>query len=290
MSGKSALSLLVTFSLFFAGCAASNTMGKQAAQTADINKAEAASAAPEDKGPKAEAKKQYIAGLISMNHANWEKAAEHFLEAIKLNPDHYNTRMYLARVYEKMKKNPEAADQYKEAIKLKPDNPNPYAGLIGVYLDMGLPDDAIATVADATGKGLKESEFVGDLGWAYYVKGDFGNAEKYFKEAKELNKDDSTPRNNLGLLYFRQGRYDDALASFKEGAELNKKSVVLPYFMALTYNRLGRDDEVLNALREGLKRDPDLEKKANSYNASFLPGADPGDLSAVFKKLKEEKN
>lgn len=265
-------------------------MQKPAPETADKDKAHTVSAAPEAKDPKAEAKKISTLGLTSMMHRDWDKAEEQFREADKLDPDNYNTHMYLARVYENTKKSAEAADQYKAAIKLKPENANPYAGLIGVYLDMGQADSAISTAADAVTKGVTEDVFAGNLGWAYYLKGDFGNAEKYLKIEKELKKLDSTPRNNLGLVYFSQGRYDDALASFKEASELNKNSVLLPYFLAVTYNRLGKEDEVVKALQEGLKRDPNLEKRVPYYNASFFPRSKPYDLSAVFKKLKEEKN
>jgi len=290
MSGKSVCSLLVTFSLFITGCAASNAMEKPAPETADKDKAIAVSAPPEVKDPKAEAREKYNLGLGAMTHGNWKNAEGYLLESIKLDPDKSAPHMYLAKVYEKLNRNAEAADQYKAAIKLKPEDPKPYIGLVGIYLDMNLPDNAIATATEASGKGIPESTFAGNLGWAYYVKGDFGNAEKYTKEAKELSKTDSTPRNNLGLIYFSQGRYDDALVNFNEASELNKQSIVLPYFLALTYNRLGKDEDVHKALREGLKRDPDLEKNVPSYNSSFFPGADPGDLSAVFKKLKEEKN
>ncbi len=286
MSGKSALSLLITLSLFFAGCAASNTAGKPEAENVDKDKAQTAI---EAKDSKVEAKDKYTKGLMAMSHGNMVDAEKYFLESIKLDPDHVSTHMFLARAYEKQKKYEESADQYEAAMKLKPEDPNPYAGLIGIYLEKGLSDNAIATAEKAAKKGIPMSTYAGNLGWAYYMKGDLVNAEKYLKEAKEQSKDESVPRNNLGLLYFRQGRYEDALANFKEASELNKQSVVLPYFLALTYNKLGKDDEVANALREGLKRDPDIESKVKSYKRRFFAD-DPGDLSAVFKKLKEEKN
>jgi tetratricopeptide (TPR) repeat protein len=290
MSGKSALSLVVTFSIFFAGCAASNTMGKPAAEVADKDKTEAATATPKTKEPKDTAKENNMQGLMSMSHGDWKKAEGHFLDTLKVDPDNYNAHMYLARVYENLKQNTDALEHYKAGIKLKPENPNPYDGLMGIYLDMGLPDNAISTADEAIKKGISEEALSGNLGWAYYVKSDLGNAEKYFKLAKERDKKDSTVRNNLGIVYFRQGRYEDALANFKEASELNKDSVVIPYFLALTYNRLGRDDEVVKALQDGVKKDPDLEKKVKAYNASFFPGTVPGDLSAAFKKLKEEKD
>jgi tetratricopeptide (TPR) repeat protein len=292
MAGKSALSLVVTFSIFFTGCAASNTIEKPAAETAVTEKTSvsANSETPEVKDPKAEAKKQYTDGMISMNHANWVKAEEHFLKADKLDPGNYNTHMLLARVYEKKKQKIKAQEYYKKAIAIKPAAAGPYAGLMGIYFEMGLTDFAISTATDAFKNGVSEDALAGYIGWAYYQKGDLEKAEKYLKKDKELNTLDSTPRNNLGLVYFNQGRYDDALANSKEASELNKKSVVLPYFLAVTYNRLGKEDEVLKALQEGLKRDPNLEMSVPLYNASFFPRSKPDDLSAVFKKLKEEKN
>ena len=175
------------------------------------------------------------------------------------------------------------------AIPLFPNAAMQFAPLVGV-LAVWLGNSLLGATPALLKKGIPDEAFAGNLGWAYYLKGDFGNAEKYLKIEKELKKLDSTPRNNLGLVYFSQGRYEDALASFKEASELNKNSVLLPYFLAVTYNRLGKEDEVVKALQEGLKRDPDLEKNAPSYNASYFPTAEPGDLSAVFKKLKEEKN
>jgi Flp pilus assembly protein TadD len=290
MAGKLSLYIAVTLSLIFTGCAASKTMEKPAVEAADTNKAEAATAASEVKDPKAEAKKISTLGLAAMMHGNWEKAEGYFLEALKLDPDNYNAHMYLARVYENKGQKPEALEHYKAGVKLKPDNPNPYYGMMGVYLDMGNAEDAIFTANDAIKNGISEDKLAGNLGWAYYVNGDLGKAEKYFKKDKEQKKADSTPRNNLGLVYFSQGRYEDALASFNEASELNEKSVVLPYFQALTYNRLGREEEVLKALEEGINRTPDLESRAPALNKKFFFNTDPGDLSAAFKKLKEKKN
>ena len=100
MAGKSTLSLAVMFALIFTGCAASSSMEKPATETEDKDKAPAVSAATEVKDPKAEAKKISTLGLTSMMHRDWSKAEKQFLEADKLDPDNYNTHMYLARVYE----------------------------------------------------------------------------------------------------------------------------------------------------------------------------------------------
>ena len=285
MSSRSVNIILGLFliSSFAWGCAKTTEVRPQPQAQ---NKEKALS--PEEQKKKDAAEKYFTSGLIDMNHGNLDAAAKNFQAALTLEPESYNTRLYLADVYEKKHNNTLALDQYDKMMKLNPKDPRAYNGAIGAYLNMGLLKQAVGLKKDIEKNGVKPEAVAASLGWAFYLAGDLGEARKNYELLKGKGSD-TLAINNLGLISFSEGKYAEALGDFKEADKKNPNSIVAPYFVALTEMKLGHEDEALKALKEALKRDPKLEDKADGYNTQFFLNTDPGDLSPLFAKIKAEQ-
>jgi len=56
--------------------------------------------------------------------------------------------------------------------------------------------------------------FLDSLGWAYYRRGDLGEAQKYLAAAAEQMPDNSEVLDHLGDLRARQGQLQDAIQAW----------------------------------------------------------------------------
>jgi len=61
------------------------------------------------------------------------------------------------------------------------------------------------------------------LGFAYFKQGDFTNAEKWFKEAAQVNPRDARIPYQLGFVYRKQGREEEAKKSLGLSEEMHRK-------------------------------------------------------------------
>ena len=61
------------------------------------------------------------------------------------------------------------------------------------------------------------------LGFAYFKQGDLANAEKWLKEAAQLNPRDSRVPYQLGFVYRKQGREEDAQKSLALSADMHRQ-------------------------------------------------------------------
>ncbi len=273
--------LLLLFVVFSLGCAKTTEVRPQPqAQQKKV-------LSPEEQ-KKQQAEKLFMDGLIDMQHGALDTAVKHFREALKLDPDSYNARLYLADVYGQQKNHMLALDQYEKMIKINPKDPRAYNGAISSYIDMALLKMALGVKDEAEKNGVDPAGVAASLGWVYYLSGDYENARKSYELIKGKGNE-TLVTNNLGLISFSEGKYAEALGYFKEAVEKNPDSIVAPYFVALAETKLGHEDEAIKALKEGIKRDPKLEDKVAGYNAQFFPGGDPGDLSPLFAKIKAEQ-
>ncbi|HEV8239011.1 MAG TPA: tetratricopeptide repeat protein [Thermoanaerobaculia bacterium] len=90
-------------------------------------------------------------------------------------------------------------------------------------LRKGDVDDGIRSLTQALQlrekEGLKDATIYNSLGYAYMVKRDWANGEKYLRAAAQHETENTQTSNqkvynNLGLLYLYTGRFDDARKVF----------------------------------------------------------------------------
>lgn len=100
----------------------------------------------------------------------------------------------------------------------------------------------------------KDPELFSDLGYGYYCRGHFDEAEKYLRQAITISPKHSRTWVNLGMVLGQQRRYTESLQAFEQAvgpAEAKSN-------LAFLYTTQGMRDEAKQAYRDALRIDPDM--------------------------------
>ncbi len=132
---------------------------------------------------------RYDLGIASLNQGNLRNALRELLAAVEVDPELAEAHHGLGLVFHAMGRHDDALNHYRKAVELKPgmsEARNNYGVLL---LDMGRYDLAIlefqAALADILYATPSLAE--GNLGWAYYRKGEVQTALKHLRNAVAIN-------------------------------------------------------------------------------------------------------
>jgi tetratricopeptide (TPR) repeat protein len=115
-----------------------------------------------------------------------KRAAHHFDEALRLNPELAEARNNLGVAAVRMNRSTEALAHWREALRLKADYPEPHFNLGSELMELGR----------------------------------YPEAEAHFQEALRLKPDYADAQTNLGSLCVQTGRFDEAHAHLHEALRL----------------------------------------------------------------------
>lgn len=157
------------------------------------------------------------------------------IDNAKKNPNDFEAQLKVAEIYNQGEKYTESAEYLLLANKLKPDH---YPTIV-------------------------------NLGNVYFDGGDFDNAEKWYRKALELKKDDANVRTDLGLSFvFREKPdYDKAIQEFESVLQANPTHIQALQNLTVAFLRKG----------DGVKAKETIAK---------LETADP--QNSALAKLKEQ--
>ena len=118
-------------------------------------------------------------------------------------------------------------------LSLNTKNMTPYYGLGKSFLEKGRYREAI----DYFEQGLKSVEYynafiLADLGYAEFLAGETGKAQKYYQAAVELDPTYSVIYHYWGQLYLREGNYGEAEHCYQKALQLYPKSNAYPKALA----------------------------------------------------------
>jgi Flp pilus assembly protein TadD len=165
----------------------------------------AAQSAPAD-SPDAHLGRAYDA----LRDDRYEVAAAEFRAALRLDPKlTFRARFPLAVALFEMKKPEEARREFEAVRREAGDHPNISYYLGRLDLDELHYESAIRNLNQAIAQPpFPDTAYY--LGFAYFKQGDLAGAEKWLKEAAQLNPHDARVQYQLGLMYRKQGREQEA--------------------------------------------------------------------------------
>jgi type IV pilus biogenesis/stability protein PilW len=138
-------------------------------------------------------------------------------EALKLNPEmHEAWHVRGLLLHHSFGRHEEALAAYMKALQLKPDFSDARTNLGNLYIDMKRYDDAIAQYDKALNDVLYGAPFIahGNMGWAYYKKGDVAQALDHLKAAITINPKYCLGHLKLGQLYQEQQNDEESCKYF----------------------------------------------------------------------------
>jgi len=153
-------------------------------------------------------------GLISRNG---QQSYVEIEKALELNPklaEAWHVKGIL--LHHSFGKLDEAKVAYDKAMELKQPFSEAMTNLGNLYMDMKRYDDAIALYEKALTDVLYGAPFIahGNMGWAYYRKGDTRNALEHLKASVTINPKYCLGYAKLGEIYAEQGQEDDSCKQY----------------------------------------------------------------------------
>jgi predicted Zn-dependent protease len=161
---------------------------------------------PEDpRFPQLQARALFDAGDRSAAISVAESTAKAF-------PKDTQTQFTLVDIYQDAGREEDAERVLRQILAVEPSNPNALNTLGYMLAVRGEQlDEAISLVRRALEKEPDNGAFLDSLGWAYFRRGNLGEAQKYLSAAAAQMPDNSEVQDHLGDLRARQGQLQDAI-------------------------------------------------------------------------------
>jgi Flp pilus assembly protein TadD len=185
-------------------------------------------------------------GLATADRELFERAAQEFVSAQRLNADRPEARSALGHFYAQRGDTSEAEAEYKAALKLSPQYPAAAVNLSDLYRQLGRDSDG----------------------------------ERVLRGAIVASPRDGGVHHALGLTLVRLNRHDEALDEFRKAVELEPDQARYAYVYAVGLHSSGRQSEAMIVLKENLSRHPG-DRDTLLALVSFSQEA--GDLNAALK-------
>ncbi len=173
-------------------------------------------------------------------------------------------------------------------------SPDPIANqalveIANYYFDSRDYDKAISYLSRVPTAGLTRDERSAvkfKLGYAQFVKKNFGQAKINFREIKDLETEYYYPSNYyLGLCYFYEGDYDNAVRQFRLVERSNKYDDYIPYYTTQIYFAQRRFDELI-AYAEPRLTGPSLKNQKEIYQLVGQAYFEKGDYPKALTYLE----
>jgi tetratricopeptide (TPR) repeat protein len=238
----------------------------------------AAQAAPAD-SPDAHLGRAYDA----LRDDRYEVAAAEFRAALKLDPKlTLRARFPLAVALFEMKKPEEARREFEAVRREAGDHPNISYYLGRLDLDELHYESAIRNLNQAVAQPpFPDTAYY--LGFAYFKQGELADAEKWLKDAAQLNPHDARVQYQLGLVYRKQGREQEATQAMAMSGEQRQRDSSQSQLRLECAQKLDQAPRAeAHAVCEQLY-DPDDAEKLTELGTIY---GQHGDVEAALKPLR----
>jgi tetratricopeptide (TPR) repeat protein len=149
----------------------------------------------------------------------------------KANPSDAPTQLSLAELYSTTGRKNDAERTARQLVALEPGNADALNYLGYMLADGGKQlDEAIRLVKKALDIEPNNPNYLDSLGWAYYRRGDYDQAEKYTTSAAQQMPRNATVQEHMGDILAKRGRWADAVAAWTRAlmgdeGDINKAAV-----------------------------------------------------------------
>lgn len=232
-------------------------------------------AGPNSESLKKQADASRTLGEAYMSQGQYTAALKELLEAEKKNPNDSLIQNSLGLAYIAKERPDLAVDHFKKAIKLQPDLSIAVNNLGNAYLRLNQWDAAIEQFESVTSDLVYATPHfpLTNLGFAYYSKGDFKTAEKYYLEALEIQPKFTIALRGLARTYLEMGKVVEAQEILNEAIAIEPDFAPAYLDLAQSYLIEGDMESARNAYQQVINIAPDsaLAKQAQQELEKLSP-------------------
>jgi len=200
----------------------------------------------------------YNLGVALTQTGHLQEAMEHFREALRLNPDyaraHYNLGVALTQTGHLQ----EAMEHFREALRLNPDYAPAHYNLGHALLQTGQPQEAIEHFQEALRLKLDDAPAHNNLGVALVQTGHPQEAIKHYQEALRLQPNLPEAQYNLGNALLQTGQPQEATAHFQEALRLKPDYAMAHNNLGVALAQTGQPQAAIKHYQEALRLQPNL--------------------------------
>lgn len=156
-------------------------------------------------------------GVQAQQNGSMQEALSEYQKSLELDPDYPEAHNAIGVLLHNVFNRPaEAAEHYNKALEVRPTYSEARANLANVYMSQGRYDDAIKLYEQVLNDMLYPTPYFaqGNMGWAFYKKGDTARAVESIKTALTLNPGFCLGYMNLGIIYSETGKTEEACRQF----------------------------------------------------------------------------
>ena len=165
-----------------------------------------------------------LTGTVLIAQQKPQEAIEAFNSALKLKGDLGEAHRGLGQSYQALNQPDRAAESYQRALALNGKDVASLNNLAWLLSEVRKkPDEALPLATKAEQLAPTSAEVLDTLGWVYYRRGAFPDAEKALLRAVERAPNNGTIRYHLGMTYARLGKKQDAVSALRRAAQLDPK-------------------------------------------------------------------
>ena len=215
-------------------------------------------------------------GEAYMQQGDFSSALRELLKADKIYPKDPLLQNDLGLAYMAKDRLDLAITHFKKAVKLKPDYAPAINNMGTAYLAKREWDVAISCFKEIIDDVLYATPHypLTNLGWAYYNKQEYELAEKYYRDALNLEPNFVIALRGLGQTYIAMERAADAVAMLEKAVKNYPRSAESYFYLARAYSLSGEYKKAISAYNKVIELAPDsaiaraAEKKVEKISKS----------------------
>ncbi|HIJ85658.1 MAG: TPR REGION protein [Magnetococcales bacterium] len=220
-------------------------------------------------------------GIVLQAQGRLSEAMERFNQALALEPQFTAALSNLSVVLHRLGRFEEAETRLLKALALEPDYPEARSNLGNVYLAQGRWEEAVRQYQWALRHKPDYPDALTNLGVALQHQGHLSESAHCLEHALRLDPHSHETWTNLGVVRHRQGSLDAALACLARALQLKPDHPEALANQGCLLVELGKFTEALAQFTEALKLAPDL---AEAHFAESLVLLLLGDFASGWKK------
>ncbi|GEM_PF-2502512 len=186
-----------------------------------------------------------------------DNAAPFYREAIRSDPKNANAYVGLGWLYARIGNRPKAEETFREVAKALPDDPDAIVALGNFYMHQGEIPTAIREL-ERVGANSKSPLVLNRLADAYYLGGQYDDAEKTVRRLISSTSQDVDAHLLLGMLHLRMGRNNEAVSEFNQALHYRPDYAAAHFYLGVSEYNAHNEGVALQDLEAALQLDPFL--------------------------------
>lgn len=180
-------------------------------------------------------------GIRGFMGGDYATAHDHFVEALKMNPESAILLHNVALVSFLRLNREKSVELWRKAASIEPNNPRYRYHLAFALSSEGRIEEAIKEYQIFSKQMKDEAEIFNNIAQLYEFKGDLRKAEAYYRHALRLSPYYLRALHNLGKVYVKKGKLTDAESVYRRIVSIDPDNVESYISLGKIYLGMGRN-------------------------------------------------